>query len=322
MNTYIFTSGDVNGIGPEIIIKTLNRIKDSANRFIIIIPENSFELTAGLVKPQFEYSIQKGKNIKGDFQVIINSLKNNPLNAGAPTRYSGNASFDALKRAFHILNKRNADAVITAPLSKLSLKMAGIKYPGHTEMLADWCCVKNYVMMFLSDGIKIALNSIHIPLSKVSSSVTIKSIGVKLDTVIRTLKKDFGIAHPKIGVLGLNPHAGEDGVIGKEEIKLIKPVVEKIPEADGPFPPDAFFAKKMYGNYDAVFGMYHDQVLIPFKLLNFNKGVNYTAGLPIVRTSPDHGTAFDIAGKGIADESSMIEAYRYAESIVKNRNKG
>lgn len=177
-------------------------------------------------------------------------------------------------------------------------------------------------MMFLSDEIKTALNSIHIPIRQVNSSVNSKSLISKLDTVINAMRTDFRISEPRIAVLGLNPHAGENGVIGKEEIKVIKPVIDKIPEAVGPFPPDAFFAKKMYRNYDVVFGMYHDQVLIPFKLLNFNSGVNYTAGLPIIRTSPDHGTAFDIAGQGIADESSMFEAYRYAELIVKNRNKG
>jgi len=319
MKTFIFTCGDVNGIGPEIIIKTINRIKNSSHRFVVIIPENAFEKAAGIVKPAFDYLISKGENVNTDRQVIINVLKKIPLNTGEPTIHSGKTSFDVVRKAFKLIRKNYADAVITAPISKLSLKLAGIKYPGHTEMFADWCNVKNYVMMFLSDNFYAALNSIHIPLKKVPGAVTVKNIQNKLGVVIRTLKYDFKISYPKAAVLGLNPHSGENGIIGQEEMKIIKPAIEKIPEADGPFPPDAFFAKKLYRNYDVVFGMYHDQLLIPFKLMNFNKGVNYTAGLPVVRTSPDHGTAFDIAGCGSADETSMAEAFRYAELIVRNR---
>lgn len=319
MKTFIFTCGDVNGIGPEIVVKTLNRLKNSNHRFVFIIPENAFEKAAGIVKPSFDYLISKGEDIKNDHQVIINVLKKIPLNTGEATIHSGKASFDAIHKAFKLIKKNHAHAVVTAPISKLSLKLAGIKYPGHTEMFADWCKVKNYVMMFLSDNFYAALNSIHIPLKKVPDAVTIKNIQKKLVVVIDTLKYDFKILYPKAAVLGLNPHSGENGIIGEEEKKIIKPALAKISEADGPFPPDAFFAKKLYRNYDVVFGMYHDQLLIPFKLMNFNKGVNYTAGLPVVRTSPDHGTAFDIAGCGSADETSMAEAFRYAELIVRNR---
>jgi 4-hydroxythreonine-4-phosphate dehydrogenase len=320
MKTFVFTCGDINGIGPEIVIKTINRIIDADRRFIIITPQNIFEETASLINPLFEYSVQKGKKLAWKKQVIVFPLKKADLTPGIPTRTSGETSFKAIKLSFDFLKSKIADAVITAPISKVSLNLAGVKYTGHTEMYAGWSKEKNYVMMFLSDNMKAALNSIHIPVKNIYKETTKKNLFNKLKIVVRTLKYDLGIHYPKIAVLGLNPHSGEDGLIGKEEIKYITPVVSQIDEAEGPFSPDAFFAKKLYNKYDLVYGMYHDQVLIPFKLLNFDKGVNYTAGLPVIRTSPDHGTAYDIAGKGIADESSMLEAFRYAELISKNRS--
>ena len=213
-------------------------------------------------------------------------------------------------------------AIITAPISKKALALARINYPGHTEMFADWYGVKNYAMMFLSKKLKAALLTIHQPLKMVSRLINQDLLENKFKLILETLRKDFKVITPKVAVLGLNPHAGEDGLIGDEEKNIILPFIKKFSKRKyffGPYSPDAFFGMKMYLNYDMVVGMYHDQILNPFKLLNFNKGVNYTAGLPIVRTSPDHGTAFDIAGKGIADESSMVEAYRYAEKILLNR---
>jgi 4-hydroxythreonine-4-phosphate dehydrogenase len=321
MRTFIFTCGDINGIGPEIVIKTINKLKNSNNHFIFITPVNSFEITSEIIKPEFTFSISKRRKINADNQVTILALNKTSLNVGVPTKISGETSFKAIRLSYELLRNKKADAVITAPISKVSLKYAGIKYPGHTEMFADWSNVKDYVMMFLSDEMKAALNTIHIPIKNVSSGINKKTLKNRLDTIIRTLKTDLGINHPKIAVLGLNPHAGEDGLIGKEEKKEIIPILKNIVEAEGPFSPDAFFANKLYKKYDLVLGMYHDQVLIPFKLLNFHSGVNYTAGLPVIRTSPDHGTAFDIAGRGIADESSMAEAFRYADLIAKNRSR-
>jgi 4-hydroxythreonine-4-phosphate dehydrogenase len=226
--------------------------------------------------------------------------------------------------AAETLGKNLADAVITAPVSKTALKLAGVKYPGQTEMFADWCGVKNFVMTFLSPKLRVGLYSIHISLKKVSKSLNSKTMVAKLDTLVRMLNIDLGIKNPKLAVLGLNPHAGEGGIIGTEEKELIEPIIKqkKFKEkVEGPFSSDAFFANRQFENYDMVFGFYHDQVLIPFKYINAGKGVNYSAGLPIIRTSPDHGVAYDIAGKGIADESSMIEAFKYAEVILKNRKK-
>ncbi len=319
MKTFVFTSGDINGIGPEIVFKTLNRIWNTQNRFIFIIPQNAFEITASFIVPEFDYEISNGKSFKWKSPVQIIKLKNTAINQGEPTKSSGKASFNAIEMSFGLLRKKLADAVITGPISKYALSLAHISYPGHTEMFAEWCNVKEYLMMFLSDNFNAALNTIHIPLKYVVKTLGRKKLANHLNIAVNTLRKDLGIRYPKVAVLGLNPHAGEEGIIGKEEKRIISPVISKIKECAGPFSPDAFFAAKNFKNYDLIFGMYHDQVLIPFKMMNFNSGVNYTAGLPIIRTSPDHGTAFDIAGKGIADEASMLEAYRYAGLIAKNR---
>jgi 4-hydroxythreonine-4-phosphate dehydrogenase len=328
MKRIVFTCGDINGIGPEIAIKALNRItsRNKETQFILIIPENVFEKTSLLIRPLFKYQIVNDlllKNTKPS-KVIIFATKSFKQNIGKPTVASGEAAYLALKKSFELLNKNLADAVVTAPVSKTALRLAGVKYPGQTEMYADWCGVKNFVMTFLSKQLRIGLFSIHIPLKDVSKSLNLKALSLKLDTIVTMLKIDLSIKKPKIALLGLNPHAGEAGIIGREEKEIIEPIMKqkKIKGfVDGPFSSDAFFANRRFENYDLVFGLYHDQVLIPFKYINSGKGVNYSAGLPIIRTSPDHGTAYDIAGKGIADESSMIEAFKYAEIILKNRKK-
>ena len=252
-------------------------------------------------------------------------LKSIKQNIGKPTESSGQAAYEALQTSFQHLEKNFVDAVITAPVSKTALRMAGIKkYPGQTEMFADWCGVKNFVMTFLSKKLRVSLYSIHIPLKEVSKSLFLKEFIIKLEVLNNMLKFDLGLKNPKIAVLGLNPHAGEDGIIGDEEKEIIIPALKQKrirSFIEGPFSSDAFFAKRKFEDYDMVFGLYHDQVLIPFKYINAGKGVNYTAGLPIIRTSPDHGVAYDIAGKGIADENSMVEAFNYAELILNNRKK-
>ncbi len=179
-------------------------------------------------------------------------------------------------------------------------------------------------MTFLSKKLRVGLYSIHIPLQEVANSLNSNVLISKLETVMRMLNVDLGIKKPRVAVLGLNPHSGEGGIIGKEEKDIIEPIIKQKKfksVVEGPFSSDAFFANRKFENYDMVFGLYHDQVLIPFKYINAGRGVNYSAGLPIIRTSPDHGTAYDIAGKGIADESSMVEAFKYAELILKNRKK-
>lgn len=326
MNRFVFTCGDTNGIGPEITIKALNKIstKNKKDQFILIIPRNIFNSTKELIKPIFSFRSTNNLDSKilSSSQFILLKLNSTKQIPGKATADSGRAAYQALKSSYKFLQKGYADAVVTAPVSKTALKLAGVKYPGQTEMFADWCSAKNFVMTFLSKNLKVGLYSIHISLKKVSKSLNIKQLRKKLEIVNSMLIRDLGISGPRIALLGLNPHAGENGIIGDEELKIMKPLIQdanKIGNIQGPFSSDAFFAQRKFKNYDFVFGLYHDQVLIPFKYINSGKGVNFSAGLPIVRTSPDHGVAYDIAGKGIADESSMVEAYQYARIILKNR---
>ena len=339
MNKYIFTCGDTNGIGPEIVVKALNKItvtsssglesnqinsSNSQNGFIFICPKNIFEETIKRTPANFDFQIEnKFVDFEHDHVLVLN-IKNTKLKFGKATKASGKAAFRAIKLSSEILNKKKADAVITAPISKAAIKLAGYNYPGHTEMYAEWSKIKDFVMLFTSKELRAGLVTIHEPLKAVPKLLSAKNIEKKIKVVIDTLINDMNILNPSVAVLGLNPHAGEDGLIGTEEKKIIAPLVKKSEYAkylSGPFSPDAFFGSKAYKKYDFVLGMYHDQVLIPFKLLNFSLGVNFTAGLPIVRTSPDHGVAYDIAGKNIADESSILEAFYLAEKIVHNRKK-
>lgn len=328
MSRIVFTCGDINGIGPEISIKALNKLtsKKTEDQFILIIPQNIFEQTKKLVEPMFRYAFLTDDNSKLSSEpgVSILPLKSHKQRVGLPTKTSGEAAFSALNKSFKLVDSGLADAVITAPVSKTALKLAGSKFPGQTEMFAEWSGVKTFVMTFLSNKLRVCLYSIHIPLRDVSKSLKINEITNKLKVIISMLKYDLEISKPRVAMLGLNPHAGEGGIIGTEEENIIIPALKKLnsgSKVEGPFSSDAFFAKKRFKEYDMVFGLYHDQVLIPFKYINAGKGVNYTAGLPIVRTSPDHGVAYDIAGKGIADESSILEAYKYAKLIVRNRKK-
>jgi 4-hydroxythreonine-4-phosphate dehydrogenase len=325
MKKFIFTCGDTNGIGPEVVIKTINKIyHPDRYKFYFLCPVNIFNSAIKNNKPSFPYSIHKTYSADDSANVIVLDYAHPDQKLSLPTKKSGAASYKAIKIAFNLALEKKVDAVVTGPISKTALKLAGIKYPGHTEMLAEWSGVKNFMMMFLSSEIKCGLLTIHVPISKISKLITEKRIHNGIQSAVISLKNDFGINGPKIAVLGLNPHAGETGYIGKEEKKIIIPAIENSKYSrfcSGPYVPDAFFANKLYLNFDLVIGMYHDQLLIPFKLLNFNTGVNYTAGLPIVRTSPDHGTAYDIAGKGIADAASMIDAFFWAERIIDNHIK-
>ncbi len=325
MNKFVFTCGDINGIGPEIVIKTINKIRGQADgRFYFICPQNVFETTVKTVKPKFSYEIVPSFKFPGTQKVIIISTGNVKTKQGLPTKDSGHAAFNSIELAGKLAIEKKVDAIITAPISKEAINSAGHNFPGHTEMFAEWCGKKYFVMMFLSERMNAALATIHEPVSRVSELLTKRLLQHELKIISDTLRYDLRKKNARIAVLGLNPHAGENGLIGFEEVKILKPVINnsgRDKKIDGPFSPDAFFANRLFEKYDAVFGMYHDQVLIPFKLINFGAGVNYTAGLQIVRTSPDHGTAFDIAGKNLASESSMLQAFQYAKIIVNNRKK-
>lgn len=323
MKNFVFTCGDINGIGPEIVIKTLNRIYTKKySVFTFICPRNVFEFYSKFTPPKFDYHYSNNFHSLKNKSVKIFDLGYVKITPAKPTKSSGRISFDAITIAANECLSNKFSVMITAPISKESFNKAGINYPGHTELLAEMTKQKNFVMMFLSKKMKAALLTIHIPLSKVPSVITLELLSSKLETIIKSLNKDFNISNPKIALLGLNPHAGENGIIGKEEKNIITPFIKSSvlkKNLSGPFSADAFFANHNYKNYDLVLAMYHDQALIPFKMMNFNDGVNYTAGLPIIRTSPDHGTAFNIAGKNIAKEFSMLQAFHYANRILTNR---
>ncbi len=326
MKTFVFTCGDVNGIGPEICIKALNRLtKEGKDRFILLLPENILCSLKEILPIEFDYRVSSGVVGFTDSSVIVIDSFDTEYDPqyGATSVEAGDISFKAIQKGVELCSSGIADTMITAPISKKGIQLAGHDFPGHTEMLAEWTGADDFVMTFVADQFRCALATIHEPIRKVSSILSEDVIIGKVGIVNEMLKKDFDISNPKIAVLGLNPHAGEDGKIGKEENEIIRPAIATLKKkgiaAEGPFVPDAFFGNHMHNNYDLIFGMYHDQVLIPFKMTAFNTGVNYTAGLPIVRTSPDHGTAFDIAGKGEADPESILCAFRLAKEIVTHR---
>jgi len=322
--TIAFTCGDINGIGPEICIKAINQINNSAERKIVLFcPSDIFHQTSFIVNPSFSYKIVKDKQPfadNSDFVTIVD-IGEYEQNIGQPTIHSGRAAYKALLAAYDSVANQNVDAIVTAPISKIALRLTGKKFPGQTELLAKLSKSKKYMMVFLSDKFVCGLTTIHEPIKRISKLITKEKIKTSIEILHATLLNDLGIASPSIAVLGLNPHAGENGNIGKEEINAILPAIKSLKKilVNGPYVPDAFFGNQLHLNYSAVLGMYHDQVLIPFKMLNFNTGVNYTAGLPFVRTSPDHGTGYDIAGRGIANPQSIIEAVRWAEKIISNR---
>lgn len=326
MARLVFTCGDINGIGPEICIKTFNKIFNPRKREIIFLcPAGVFKKTLKKIPLCADYQVisDKSAGLIDPQKITVIDLGKYEQRIGKPTAYSGRASYNAIIDAVKLCRSGFADAMITAPISKTALQMAGLKFKGHTGLLASLTGSRNYMMVFLSDDMICGLATIHEPLKNVSRQITAKLLRDTIKTLRSSLISDLGYWNPEIAVLGLNPHSGEDGNLGDEEVDIITPVIKSLKNINvrGPFVPDSFFGKHLYKKYDAILGMYHDQVLIPFKMLNFEKGVNFTAGLPVVRTSPDHGTAFDIAGKGIADESSMIQAARWAEKIIINRKK-
>ncbi len=306
------TCGDINGIGPEITIKAIKNLKGDY-KFFLIGPKN---IWLSLIS---KYKVEDYSNVEF---IDLGKYSQNP---GSPTVVSGKVSLRAIQESLNLFDEKVIDVVVTAPISKEAIAKAGSKFPGHTEIYANYFKTKNFVMMFLSSSFYAGLATIHIPIKEVPKVITQELLENKISVVRKTLIQDFGIKSPKIAVLGLNPHAGESDLIGVEETEVIQPAIKKLSGNKfgiyGPFPPDGFFGRKEYKNFDCVFGMYHDQVLIPFKLLNFNNGVNFTAGLPIIRTSPDHGTAFNLAGKNLADHRSMLEAIKFAIKIYRARNR-
>lgn len=325
MTRIVFTCGDIDGIGPEIVVKAFATIfkKNNNNQIVLVCPKNVFEFYYKLTKAAFKYQIVNGHFFSTTHLNLI-PLTDAKIKLGYSTKTSGKIAFDAIMKSLNLIDQNYADVLVTAPISKEAFNLAKIKYPGHTELLAHHENNKNYMMLFLSEKIKAGLFTIHSPISKVAKLINKDKIVKAIELLNLTAKRDLGINIPKIAVLGLNPHAGENGLIGNEEENIIKPAIKSLQkkiDVSGPFVPDAFWGNKTYKKVDLILGMYHDQVLIPFKLLNFNIGVNFTAGLKLIRTSPDHGTAYDIAGMNKADESSILQSYQYAIKIFQNRNR-
>jgi len=257
--------------------------------------------------------------------VPISSLDPDRLIWGQPDSDTGAAMADYIKEAVCQVQAGTIAAMVTCPIAKTVLQAAGYQFPGHTEMLASLCKVTDYGMMMAGNRLRVTLVTIHTQLARVPDILNQEEVFRLIRLTNRTLCEDFGISRPRIGVAGLNPHAGEDGLFGDEENRAIIPAVARSVAAGwlvtGPLPPDTVFYRAMAGEFDAVVCMYHDQGLIPFKLIHFIDGVNVTMGLPIVRTSVDHGTAYDIAGKGLASPASLEAACRLAAAIVVNRSK-
>ncbi len=325
------TCGDINGIGPEIIVKYIDSaFADTGKsgreneKYVIIIPHDVFEHYHKALKAEFSYEVINDSDvyIAGGHRsrVFVFALDNAGFRPGEPTTDSGSTAFNSILKSYELVDSGFIDFIVTAPISKYAFKLAGIDFPGHTELYAALDKSSDFMMCFLSENFNCGLATIHEPLLKVSSLITMNLLENKLEVIRKMLKYDLLRESPEIAVLGLNPHAGENGVLGTEEQIIINPFVQRHAAfLRGPFPPDAFFGRRMFKEYDFVFGMYHDQLLIPFKLLNQNSGVNYTAGLSFVRTSPDHGTGYNIAGKLTADCSSLSEAVKWGARIASNR---
>ncbi|WP_461068578.1 4-hydroxythreonine-4-phosphate dehydrogenase PdxA [Spirosoma horti] len=320
--------GDFNGIGPEVILKALqyNRLQKICtpviygsmrilNRYRNLLNLKDWNLNGAQTVGQISHKLTNVITCWPD--------QNQEIQPGQVTPEAGQAALACLQRAVDDLKAGKLDALVTAPINKNNIQSEEFKFPGHTEYLAEEFGVTDNLMFLVSQTLRVGVVTGHVPLGRVRQNVTRERIAQKLTLMMQSLKQDFGIEKPKIAVLGLNPHAGEEGLLGTEENEIIKPLIaewrNKGQLVFGPYPADGFFGTRAYAKFDAVLAMYHDQGLIPFKAIAFEEGVNFTAGMPAVRTSPDHGTAYDIAGKDMADETSMLQAIYTAIDVARNR---
>lgn len=318
--------GDINGIGYEVIFKAFSdpHMLDICTPVIYgsskVAAYHRKALNLSSVNLN---SISSGADAHPRRINIVNCIDDNArVELGKPTETGGVAALQALERAVAEIVKGDMDVLVTAPINKKSIQSSSFNFPGHTEYLAS-SVGGEPLMLMVGDWLRVGVVTGHIPVSEISANITQKAIVDKLKILNNTLKVDFVIRKPRIAVLGLNPHAGDDGLLGSEEKEIIQPAIDEAKElgimAFGPFPADGFFATDNMRKYDAVLAMYHDQGLTPFKALSFSTGVNFTAGLPIVRTSPDHGTAYEIAGQNLADEQSFLSSVYMAVDVFKNR---
>ena len=325
------TIGDFNGVGPELALKSASH--PSVLKIctpLLVGPLSVFEHTAKQYKIKLKFERATLASIQTPSKDIIPIVDvadgiGADVNYGGPTKASGRSAGVALERAVELCMQHKVAAMVTSPVSKEALNSAGYNFPGQTEMIALLTRSQSVAMMLVSDTMRVGLVTIHTGLKNVASQLSKEKIIEKIAIINESLKKDFRLKKPKLAILALNPHCGENGLIGTEENEMILPAIVDSQAAgilaEGPFPADAFFGNHLYKNFEAIVAMYHDQGLIPLKMNSFGKGVNFSAGLKIIRTSPDHGTAYDIAGKNKANLSSMLEAIKLALTISRNRRK-
>ena len=322
-----FSSGDPNGIGLEVLLKSLS---DSTlcNEFkpVVFVNHKLIESQNEFFKTNCQIiqinSIEEASS--GLVNVVSINDKKFDQKFGESNQLGGEFSRDSLFCAAKYLSEKKIDALVTAPINKNNIQSEDFNFKGHTDFL-DNCFEGDSLMFMVSDNLKIALLTEHVPIDNVVEQITPSLINKRIKIVEDSLKNDFNIPNPKIAILSINPHVGDNGVIGKEDDNILIPSINKISKSgvdvSGPYASDSFFGSDLYKKYDAIIASYHDQGLIPFKTLTFGKGVNYTAGLKIVRTSPDHGTAYNISGKNIANENSFKTAILTALNIIENRGK-
>lgn len=321
------TQGDINGISYEVILKTLidNRVYDNCTPILYGSPKVVAYHRKALNLPNFTFNtIRTADEAAYKRPNLINVLDDNVrVELGKSTPQAGEAALISLKAAIKDLKENKIDILLTAPINKNNIQSEEFQFAGHTSYLKQELGAKEALMILASPVLKVALVTEHVPVSKITSLITVENILSKLRILNQSLLADFCIRKPRIAVLSLNPHAGDDGLVGREEIDIIIPAIEKAKAegivAVGPFAADGFFGSDTFQKFDAVLAMYHDQGLAPFKALTFEDGVNFTAGLPYVRTSPAHGTAYDLVGKDAASENSFRQAMFMACDIFKNR---
>lgn len=319
--------GDINGISYEVIMKTLQdaRILEMCTPIVYGSPKVAAYHRKALNIENLSFNhIRTPQEASHNKANIINCIDENiRVELGKSTEAAGESSYLALEKAIEDLKKGLIDVLVTAPINKDNIQSEKFKFPGHTEYLAQQFNSRDFVMLMVSHNLKVGVVTGHIPLSDVSKNITRDKILSKLRIISKSLVEDFSVTNPRIAVLALNPHAGDNGLIGNEEQNIIIPALDQARNegitALGPYPADGFFGSGDFTKFDAILAMYHDQGLIPFKFSSFDQGVNYTAGLPVIRTSPAHGTAFDIAGEDKASPDSFREALYLAIDIHKNR---
>lgn len=326
MHSIAITLGDINGVGPEVVIKALSDQR-ILNHIIPVIFGSS--KTISYYRKQLKiddfsfYQLKEGQEPNPKRINLVECWEETAeIKVGEASTEAGKRAWQALEKACEFLAQGLVNAVVTAPINKSTIQSDNFDFPGHTEYFGTKFN-GDPLMFMISDNLRIAVATGHVPIKEAHSLITRDRIEKSLKSIKKSLINDFGITKPKIAVLGFNPHAGEDGLLGKEENEVIIPTIKDFKNKGnlvyGPFPADGFFGSGNYKKYDAILAMYHDQGLIPFKSLSFGNGINYTANLTVVRTSPDHGTGYDIAGKNIASETSLRNAIYLAHDILNNR---